>query len=128
MIPFVIVISCLSLAFAVFLARQVMQKDTGTPKMREISDAIKEGAEAFLSRQNRTISQFVRGLGGADLRPLCLRAHAEHGRSGAACRVGLLDHARVRPRCGLFGDRRLRRHVGFDPRQYPHRLGGAHRA
>ena len=55
MIPFVIVISCLSLAFAVYLARQVLQKDTGTQKMRDISDAIKEGAEAFMSRQNRTI-------------------------------------------------------------------------
>jgi K(+)-stimulated pyrophosphate-energized sodium pump len=55
MILFVIVISCLSLGFAVYLARQVIAKDTGTPKMREISDAIKEGAEAFMSRQNRTI-------------------------------------------------------------------------
>ncbi|HUR72475.1 MAG TPA: sodium-translocating pyrophosphatase [Candidatus Limnocylindrales bacterium] len=55
MIPFVIVISCLSLAFAVFLARQVLQKDTGTQKMQDISNAIKEGAEAFMSRQNRTI-------------------------------------------------------------------------
>ncbi|MBM2802816.1 MAG: vacuolar-type H(+)-translocating pyrophosphatase [Deltaproteobacteria bacterium] len=55
MIPFVIVISCLSLAFAVYLARQVLSKDTGTQKMRDISDAIKEGAEAFMSRQNRTI-------------------------------------------------------------------------
>ena len=55
MIAFVIVISFLSLGFAVFLARQVIAKDTGTAKMREISDAIKEGAEAFMSRQNRTI-------------------------------------------------------------------------
>jgi K(+)-stimulated pyrophosphate-energized sodium pump len=55
MIAFVIVISCLSLAFAVYLARQVLSKDTGTQKMQEISDAIKEGAEAFMSRQNRTI-------------------------------------------------------------------------
>src|SRR5258705_6295935 len=55
MIAFVIVISCLSLAFAVYLARQVLSKDTGTQKMRDISDAIKEGAEAFMSRQNRTI-------------------------------------------------------------------------
>jgi K(+)-stimulated pyrophosphate-energized sodium pump len=55
MIVLVIVISCLSLAFAVYLARQVLSKDTGTQKMQEISDAIKEGAEAFLSRQNRTI-------------------------------------------------------------------------
>jgi K(+)-stimulated pyrophosphate-energized sodium pump len=58
MISFVIVISFLSLAFAGYLARYVMQRDTGTPKMQEISNAIKEGAEAFLSRQNRTIIGF----------------------------------------------------------------------
>jgi len=58
MISFVIVISFLSLAFAGYLARSVMQRDTGTPKMQEISNAIKEGAEAFLSRQNRTIIGF----------------------------------------------------------------------
>jgi len=58
MISFVIVISFLSLAFAVYLARYVMQRDTGTPRMQEISNAIKEGAEAFLSRQNRTIISF----------------------------------------------------------------------
>jgi K(+)-stimulated pyrophosphate-energized sodium pump len=58
MISFVIAISFLSLAFAVYLARSVMERDTGTPKMQEISNAIKEGAEAFLSRQNRTIVSF----------------------------------------------------------------------
>src|SRR5215208_5091837 len=55
MILLVIAISCLSLLFAVFLTRQVMSKDTGTQKMQDISNAIKEGAEAFMSRQNRTI-------------------------------------------------------------------------
>jgi K(+)-stimulated pyrophosphate-energized sodium pump len=55
MVLFVIAVSFLSLGFAVYLARWVLACDTGTPKMREISDAIKEGAEAFLSRQNRTI-------------------------------------------------------------------------
>src|SRR5581483_8199954 len=55
MLLFVIAISCLSLAFAIYLARQVIQRDAGTAKMQEISNAIKEGAEAFLSRQNRTI-------------------------------------------------------------------------
>ncbi|HEX2228338.1 MAG TPA: sodium-translocating pyrophosphatase [Candidatus Binatia bacterium] len=55
MVSLVIAISCLSLLFAVYLARQVVSKDTGTAAMRAISDAIKEGAEAFLSRQNRTI-------------------------------------------------------------------------
>ena len=55
MISFVIAISCLSLGFAVYLARWVLQRDMGTQKMQEISNAIKEGAEAFMSRQNRTI-------------------------------------------------------------------------
>src|SRR5918999_1047895 len=55
MISFVIATSCLSLVFAIFLARYVIQRDTGTQKMQDISNAIKEGAEAFLSRQNRTI-------------------------------------------------------------------------
>ena len=48
-------VSIFALLFAVFLIRNVMKRDTGTEKMREISDAIKEGAEAFLRRQNKTI-------------------------------------------------------------------------
>jgi K(+)-stimulated pyrophosphate-energized sodium pump len=55
MVSLVIAISCLSLLFAVYLARQVVSHDTGTAAMQTISNAIKEGAEAFLSRQNRTI-------------------------------------------------------------------------
>ncbi|HTN73563.1 MAG TPA: sodium-translocating pyrophosphatase [Methylomirabilota bacterium] len=55
MILLVIAISCFSLLFAVYLARYVLEHEMGTDKMQEISNAIKEGAEAFLSRQNRTI-------------------------------------------------------------------------
>src|SRR5262245_14519567 len=55
MIALVLTISVLSLAFAGYLAQHVMSKDTGTPAMQDISNAIREGAEAFLSRQNRTI-------------------------------------------------------------------------
>jgi H(+)-translocating pyrophosphatase len=40
---------------AYLLARWVLAQDTGTSAMREISDAIKQGAEAFLKRQNTTI-------------------------------------------------------------------------
>src|SRR6266496_4916917 len=54
-LPLVIGISLLSLGVAFVLARQVLAADTGKPEMREISDAIREGAEAFLSRQYRTI-------------------------------------------------------------------------
>ena len=40
---------------AVYLSQYVMAQDCGTPKMQDISNAIKEGAEAFLRRMNRTI-------------------------------------------------------------------------
>ena len=65
MILLVLAISVSSLAFAVFLARQVLAADEGTPQMQEIASAIKEGAEAFLRRQNRTILMI--GLGVAAL-------------------------------------------------------------
>src|SRR5881397_2612579 len=65
MIPLVMLISVLSLAFAVYLAREVLAADEGTPQMQEIAGAIKEGAEAFLRRQNATI--FAIGLGVAAL-------------------------------------------------------------
>lgn len=48
-------ISIFGLLFAWYLIRDVMKRDTGTPAMQEISNAIKAGAEAFLSRQNKTI-------------------------------------------------------------------------
>jgi K(+)-stimulated pyrophosphate-energized sodium pump len=48
-------VGLLALIAALLLARAVIASDTGTPEMRAISDAIREGAEAFLSRQYRTI-------------------------------------------------------------------------
>jgi len=52
----VLIISVLSLVFAIWLTTNVLKNDTGTPEMQFISNAIKEGAEAFLRRQYRTIS------------------------------------------------------------------------
>jgi K(+)-stimulated pyrophosphate-energized sodium pump len=54
-LPIVLGISVLSLIVAAFLAKQVLSADTGKPEMKEIADAIREGAEAFLARQYRTI-------------------------------------------------------------------------
>jgi K(+)-stimulated pyrophosphate-energized sodium pump len=48
--------SALALLFAIWLARWVLARSTGTDAMRVISNAIQEGAEAYLSRQNRTIA------------------------------------------------------------------------
>ena len=45
-----------ALIFAVGLSRWVLARGTGTPEMRVISDAIQEGAEAYLRRQNKTIA------------------------------------------------------------------------
>jgi K(+)-stimulated pyrophosphate-energized sodium pump len=56
-LPIVIGISLLALGVAFWLAREVLGADTGKPEMKAISEAIREGAEAFLSRQYRTIGK-----------------------------------------------------------------------
>jgi len=48
-------VGVLALIAAWMLARKVIASDTGTPDMQMISNAIREGAEAFLSRQYKTI-------------------------------------------------------------------------
>src|SRR5712692_8530368 len=48
-------ISIVSLVVAVLFSRYVLGQDAGTAQMQKISNAIKEGAEAFLRRQNKTI-------------------------------------------------------------------------
>jgi K(+)-stimulated pyrophosphate-energized sodium pump len=48
-----------ALVFAAVLARRVMQAPPGNDVMIEISEAIQEGAMAFLSREYRAISVFV---------------------------------------------------------------------
>lgn len=48
--------SVFALLFAVYLAKWVLKNDDGTSAMKEIADAIREGAEAFLARQYKTIA------------------------------------------------------------------------
>ena len=45
----------ITVIFAIVLARNVLRRDPGTPKMQEIGDMIFEGAWAFLKRQYSTI-------------------------------------------------------------------------
>ncbi len=72
-------ISVIGLLFAGWLISDVMKRDTGTAKMREISDAIKAGAEAFLRRQNRTILTLAVALGALIyILYAFVRAHNEH--------------------------------------------------
>ena len=49
-------IGVIALVVAGIFAMQVMRADTGTPGMREVAAAIKEGAKAFLRRQYTTIA------------------------------------------------------------------------
>ncbi len=50
-----IAVALIALLLAFILARAVIASDSGTPEMQLISNAIREGAEAFLKRQYQTI-------------------------------------------------------------------------
>src|SRR3989442_701569 len=51
-----IVVGLLAVLFAAYLASYVLRRDTGTPAMQKVADAIFKGAMAFLNRQYRTIA------------------------------------------------------------------------
>ncbi len=55
----VAVIALVSLVMGVVFRRQVLAADPGTEKMQEIGAAVEEGAQAYLSRQFRTLGIFV---------------------------------------------------------------------
>ncbi len=55
----VLFIAILGLLYALFLRKQVINEDTGTPKMREVWGAIREGANAYLKRQLKTILPLI---------------------------------------------------------------------
>ena len=46
----------IALLFAYIFYRSVMDKDEGTPRMREIAQAVREGAMAYLRRQYRVVA------------------------------------------------------------------------
>src|SRR5713226_2662006 len=45
----------LAILFAIWLAKDVLSRDPGTPAMQQVAGMIFEGAMAFLNRQYRTI-------------------------------------------------------------------------
>ncbi|MDD5432395.1 MAG: sodium-translocating pyrophosphatase [Candidatus Omnitrophica bacterium] len=55
----VLFIAFLGLGYALFLRSQIMKHDKGTPKMQEVWNAIREGADAYLGRQLKTIIPLI---------------------------------------------------------------------
>ena len=122
-LPLVLGISVLSLGVAWLLARHVLAADTGKPEMRAISDAIREGAEAFLSRQYRTIGMLSVVAAAAIFGFYYLNREVKN-----IAEMGdghLLEGDDLLPDRGpVLGRRRLHRHVRLDPREHPHRGRG----
>ncbi|MEM2378457.1 MAG: sodium/proton-translocating pyrophosphatase, partial [Candidatus Methanomethylicia archaeon] len=52
-------IGLISVLLSFYLYSYVIKQDRGTERMKYIADAIKEGAEAYLKRQNKTLAFFV---------------------------------------------------------------------
>jgi len=52
-------VAILGLAYAVFLRSQILREDKGTPQMQEVWNAIKEGADAYLRKQLRSILPLI---------------------------------------------------------------------
>jgi K(+)-stimulated pyrophosphate-energized sodium pump len=57
-----LIIGVLGLVAAFLFARSVLSSDAGTPEMQRISDAIRQGAEAFMKRQYSTIAMIAVAL------------------------------------------------------------------
>ena len=53
------VIGVIGVIFALFLARDILARDTGTKEMEAIGKAIFQGATAYLRRQYQTIALFA---------------------------------------------------------------------
>ena len=81
------------------LARNVLAADQGTPKMREIAKAIQEGAEAFLTRQFRTIADHRRPPG----HPHLLHRHQGGASPTALVALTFAQDGIYRVICFLFG-------------------------
>ncbi|MDY3208800.1 sodium/proton-translocating pyrophosphatase, partial [Clostridium baratii] len=51
--------SIISLIVLIFIAKDILKKDPGNKKMREIASHIEEGAMAFIKKEYKYLSIFV---------------------------------------------------------------------
>ena len=115
-----------AILFAIYLARDVLSRDTGTEAMQEVAGTIFEGAVAFIRRQYTTI--FILAIVGAvDHRD---RHHAgRDARSRGRAQAGRLAHRpddrlRLLRRRAVFDGLRHHRHVRRRQGQCPDRISG----
>jgi K(+)-stimulated pyrophosphate-energized sodium pump len=62
MINIAVLAGLIGLGYAAYLSSYVMRQGEGTPKMIEISAAIRDGAQAFLTREFRSLGIFAAGM------------------------------------------------------------------
>ncbi len=55
----ILFIAVLGLLYAIFLRNQILREDKGTKEMQDVWEAIRQGADAYLNRQLRTILPFI---------------------------------------------------------------------
>ena len=65
----VAVIALASLGMAVLFRAEVLRAGEGTPNMQRIAQAVQEGANAYLTRQFRTLTIFA-AIAGSTTRPM----------------------------------------------------------
>ena len=118
LVAVVLVISLAALGFAAYLVKAVLAADQGTAKMREIAQAVQEGAAAYLRRQFRTLGVFA-----VIVFLLLLVLPVAEG--GWGTRVGRAIFFLIG--AVLLRVRRLHRHDAGHPRQRPRRGSGERR-
>ena len=55
MLLFALVAGVLGVVYSLFTAAWIMRQNSGTDRMKQISDFVREGATAFLNREYRTV-------------------------------------------------------------------------
>ena len=106
-----VIVAIAGLVYAWMLVKEVYGADTGTSRMKEIAQAVREGADAYLYRQLSTVGiSDLTHHGGAHLHQMAI---VPTGRSqiqrATANRLG--PGHRFLDRGHLLGHRRLRRHA-----------------